>query len=150
MAKVDDTMTFISEAKKKVIINTTAEVLNETANENPHVATVTFNQDTGLVAAFRTMENGIQPPNASTIETPTILIPQVHQAADAKSNMSSIGTNGTLATRVSTIETNIKSLTDMLSGYIASQHNANGDKERFPLSYVVTPSTAPAVEGPAL
>ena len=103
-----------------------------------------------MVTTFRTLENANQPLTEYTTETATTVLQQENHATDTKSNMSSIGTNGTLATRVSTIETNIKSLTDMLSRYIASQHNAKDDKERLPTSNVVTPSTAPAVGGPSL
>ena len=150
LSEVDNTMKFISKPKKRVIINTTADELNATTNTNTQVATFDFNQDTGLVATFRTLENGNQPPIVSTTKTATTVLPQVNHAPDTRSDMSIIGTNGTLAARVSTIKTNLISLTKMLSGFIALQHNAKDDQKRLPTSNVVTPSTKPGLGGPAL
>ena len=59
-----------------------------------------------------------------------------------------------MATKVSTMEQNMKSLTEMMSevrNYMrTSNHNVDDDQEKLPTLDVVTPSPASAEEGSAL
>lgn len=66
LSEVDDTLTYIHEAKQRVTININVEILNSAADKNGCVETFGFSQDTESVGTFRTHKNGIAARNENT------------------------------------------------------------------------------------
>ena len=142
-------MSFVKEPTKQVLVNTNIQILNESTQTNNHLSTFDFNQDTTSIGTFFTQ--GIEQNNNQMINNEE---KNLNQENNTMSDISSKGTNRTMATRVSTMEQNMKSLTEMMSkvrNYMrTSNHNVDDNQEKLPTSDVVTPSPASAEEGSAL